>query len=341
MQGPPIPASDIQIGNPTSGSMFPAKLLLYVLILLLGFIGPFLFKLRTDGIFACPADGYTGNRYLAYCHVTGYGDYDHSAFWFGLEPEIERFAVEAEVLFLGNSRMQFAFSSQATHDWFSSFSIRYYLLGFSSTENISFTAPLLSKLHPRAKVIVINVDRFFEDKESDVGAAILRGGDVLLRSKEKRFWQIFHKPICTQLPMICGKAVSFFRTRETGAWHLNGFRLWEESKAVADGPASDTDRWNIYAELGKQFLSQLPIRQDCVLLTIAPSNATKMAEATAIANSLNLDLLVPLLDGLQTFDGSHLDRPSAERWSRAFFDTAGPRIRACLHEAHRATRSIN
>jgi hypothetical protein len=43
------------------------------------------------------------------------------------------------------------------------------------------------------------------------------------------------------------------------------------------------------------------------------------------------------LKGLQTWDGYHLDQPSAERWSRAFFETAGPEIRSCLGE-HGASR---
>ena len=46
-------------------------------------------------------------------------------------------------------------------------------------------------------------------------------------------------------------------------------------------------------------------------------------------------LVVPQnLDGLQTFDGTHLDHASAERWSEAFFKTAGPQIQKCLEVTH-------
>ena len=37
-------------------------------------------------------------------------------------------------------------------------------------------------------------------------------------------------------------------------------------------------------------------------------------------------------EGLQTIDGYHLDGPSAERWSQAFFKAAGPEIRSCLEK---------
>lgn len=320
--------------------MFPAKLLLYVLILLLGFIGPFLFKLRTDGIFACPADGYTGNRYLAYCGVTGYGDYDHGAFWFGLEPDTYERVREADVLFLGSSRLQFAFSSQTTEDWFSSPSTRYYLLGFSFTENVTFTGQILSKIQPTAKVYVINVDRFFLDEETQVGKDILRAPDAEDRTKQKHTWQQLHRPLCGTLPTLCGTEASFYRLRDTGAWQFKGIRNWG-AKPVSVGPPDDRESWGRYAEIGRRFLASLPVDRHCILLTMAPYHDGKQLEADAIAQALGSELIVPQADNLITFDGSHLDRPSAERWSRAFFDSAGPRIRACLNEARTSPHSTN
>src|SRR5262245_32713713 len=65
------------------------------------------YRVRVTGIFACPADGYMSGYFLAYCNATGYGDYDHGAFWFGLEDEALEYARSAQVLFLGSSRMQF------------------------------------------------------------------------------------------------------------------------------------------------------------------------------------------------------------------------------------------
>ena len=84
-------------------------------------------------IFACQANLYSSDRYIAYCNATGYADYEHGAFWFDLEPSAQTFARNADVLFLGNSRIQFAFSTTATADWFSAASARYYLLGFLTT----------------------------------------------------------------------------------------------------------------------------------------------------------------------------------------------------------------
>lgn len=305
---------------------------LFVLLVACSFVGAFAYKLRADGIFACPASGYGSNAYLADCTLKSYGDYDHGAFWFGLEPRALRAAVEADVLLLGSSRLQFGFSGTAAASWFSAAGVRHYLLGFTHTENVAFVGPLLSKIRPRAKVYVINVDRFFDDRLSWPAERIVHDRDILERYKEKRMWQSLHKGFCIALPVTCGTAPAVYRTRDTGAWTRMG--IWGfETTEVSDGQPSGVERWDHYVGIGEKFLAQLPVDRDCVILTIVPTVETKRAEAKAIAARLGHDLLAPLVDHLRTFDGSHLDEPSAERWSAAFLREAGPRIRNCVGAA--------
>jgi hypothetical protein len=305
---------------------------LFVLLVACSFAGTFVYKLRVDGIFACPASGYGSNAYLSDCTARTYGDYDHGAFWFGLEPQAQRAVAEADVLFVGSSRLQFAFGGEATATWFSALRIRHYLLGFSNSETVAFFEPLLSKIRPRAKVYVINVDRFFDDRVSPPTQQILQGGDILARYEEKRTWQSLHRGFCAALPVACGDAFAVYRTRETGVWQrMGGGRF--EAKQVSDGQPSYVERWDRYARLGEKFLAQLPVDRSCVILTIVPTVETKRAEAMAIAARLGRDLLAPQIAGLRTFDGSHLDEASAERWSAAFLREAGPRIRRCVDAA--------
>ena len=77
------------------------------------------------------------------------------------------------MLFLGNSRLQVAFSTAATADWFSAASARYYLLGFGYFENVIFAEEILRRIHPQARVYVINVDDFFERCETPPVKTIL------------------------------------------------------------------------------------------------------------------------------------------------------------------------
>lgn len=109
---------------------------LYTLVVLVVAFGSGAYSLRKYGIFGCAASEYGSDRYLSYCNATSYGDYDHGAIWFDLEPPARAAAANARVLFLGNSRTQFAFSSKATANWFWSLSESYYLLGFSHQRTI-------------------------------------------------------------------------------------------------------------------------------------------------------------------------------------------------------------
>src|SRR5262249_8977289 len=92
-----------------------------------------------------------------------------------------------------------------------------------------------------------------------------------------------------------------------------------------------------YIASGQAFLSHLPVSRDCVIMTVVPTvrtdasaNTSSAETAAAVAQALGLPFVSPVVEGLNTFDGSHLDPPSAERWSKALLDAAAPRIRNCL-----------
>jgi len=306
-----------------------SKPLAYACCLLAVILLTLVYKVRGEGIFACPASGYGDDSYLSDCQANAYGDYDHGAFWFGLEPRAMQGATSAEVLFVGNSRMQFAFSSATTAEWFTKLGARHYLLGFSHSETAVFLAPLVAKFRPRAKVYVINVDRFFDDRVSPPTGPLLQAQAELARYREKQTWQALHRPLCGALPALCGASFAVFRARDTGTWTTRGNGP-SAMREVSNGVPSNADRWTDYAALGEKFIAQLPVDRSCVVLTLVPTVATKRGEAEAIAARLGMPLVTPEIDGLRTFDGSHLDHESAQRWSAAFLDAAGPQIRKCV-----------
>jgi hypothetical protein len=302
----------------------------YIWVVLVVLLAACAYSLRTYGILACPASGYGSDRYLGYCGATSYGDYDYGAFWFGLEPKAIDGATNAQVLFLGNSRMQFGLSTAATANWFASLPVRYYLLGFSHNGNYTFEGPLLRKLRPKAKVYVINIDLFFEQSETPPARAVMRDGAAKSRYEQKRGWQEIHRPLCESLPVLCGHHIAFFRSMATGAWVVTGGRF--TSKPVSYNQNIDRKILEAYTASGTEFLSDLPVRRECLILTMVPTVDTPIGTAKGIASALGLGLVAPELAGLNTFDESHLDRESALRWSAAFIEAAGPRIRKCLDQ---------
>jgi hypothetical protein len=307
--------------------IFVSRTGMYICIVLIAALASYGYWTRTRTIFACPADGYTADRYIAYCDAGNYADYEHGALWFDLEPSARDFARDADVLFLGNSRLQVAFSTAATADWFSRASARYYLLGFSYYENSLFGEELLRRLRSRANVFVINVDDFFDKLETEPVKSIWHDPQAEDRYESKRFWQMVHKSVCKTFGALCGSHVVTYRSRETGAYEM---RTPRDISPVSYDEGVDQSVADADTAAAIDFVKRFG-HGKCVILTMVPSVETKIGKANAIAKGLGAKLVTPgILEGLKTKDGYHLDQPSAERWSQAFFQTAGPEIRSCL-----------
>ena len=302
----------------------------YIGLVLLVTVSAAALGLRKYGIFGCSASGYSSDTYLSYCNVASYGDYDHGAIWFDLEPAATAAVANARVLFLGNSRTQFAFSSETTANWFSSLSVSYYLLGFFHNENYTFEMPLIRKLHPRARVYVVNIDSFFDPSESQPGKMVMLDESARARYEQKRDWQRMHRAICPRFGVACGNEGAFFRSRSSGAWRVTGGPF--PTQAVSYDDRIDHKMLPAYTAAARKFLPDLTAEHACTILTIVPTVETRIGTANAIASAVGWKLVAPRLSGLTTFDKVHLDEESAQRWSAAFLEEAGPQIQKCLSE---------
>lgn len=309
----------------------------YALALILVAYFAFVAHMRANGIFSCPAQLYRGEHYLGHCESTAYGDYDHGAFWFDLEPTIRHSARAADVLFVGNSRMQFGLSAPALGRWFASQDRSYYLLGFSHGENVNFLRPLLRELKPSARVYVVDADEFFVTQWTGPARDVVQGKNTLARYRAKRGWQRVHHDLCGRIPSACGNTMAFFRQRETGEWLLAGRSVGEASGVERIKPL-DEDRVARLRLIAADFVAELNVRPECVIFTYVPPKESDRPTMQALAATLEVPFVSPQLDGLLTFDGSHLDRPSAQRFTAAFVEEAGPLVKRCLGDGAAAPR---
>jgi hypothetical protein len=88
-------------------------------------------------------------------------------------------------------------------------------------------------------------------------------------------------------------------------------------------------------------LPDLSVNRSCTILTVVPTLNTPVGTARATAVALGLNLVAPRLTGLLTFDQVHLDTKSAQRWSSAFLEQAGPQIQRCLSEQRESEVAIS
>jgi hypothetical protein len=274
--------------------------------------------------------------YLAYCDSPTYGSYEQAAYWYDLEPEATRSLQQADILFLGNSRLQFAFSTQPVDDFFSARSLRYHLLGFGYGESSRFPRALLRRYRPTPKLVIINADPFFQDVPSPVAADIERDPSrTLLDGLDKLIFDRLQPALCA-IPLFCSATnPSTYRDRRSGQW------IWRDILAPAAtvaGPITPAKpipwsrqslpAWQADAET---FLDELGVPRSCIILTGIPTPAIDAeGMATALAKRLGVTVIIPAIDGLTALDTSHLSAASADRWSTAFLAAAAPTIDACL-----------
>ena len=316
--------------HPRSSSI--AYLVALIALSLLAFVAASAVRFTIDNI-GCKSDGYSNGQFMAYCKSGKFSDYEHAALYFGLEPGVQANIAGAKVLFLGNSRTQAGFSSQATERYFRERGVTYYLLGTGYGEGSEFAEAVMRRARARPKVIVINADPFFSPLKSIPATQAMEWqGKALWWSLMKAAFQ-YLQPVACSLIRCPDTVQSIFRSRRTGAWDWIGHYVEDKSVPIDAAkqrptlPAALSDAVTI----GNRMLDGIGISRNCVVFTGIPNeDVDAPAVAAKLAASLKTKLIVPPIDGLKTIDGSHLNREGAERWSSKFLDELTPVLNACL-----------
>src|SRR5262249_6745593 len=143
-----------------------------------------------------------------------------------------------------------------------------YLMGFLYYENVIFAEELLRTIRPRARVLVINVDDFFDRSESPPAKTILHDPEARHKYETKQLWEHLHERICGTFARLCGNKFTVFRSRETGTYSTEGIA---EQKVVAVSfdriVSPDVVDSNVAAAIN--FLSHFA-QDKCVILTNVP-----------------------------------------------------------------------
>jgi hypothetical protein len=273
----------------------------------------------------CNGAPYPSDSYIAYCLDRAYGDFEHEGFYFGLNRTAEALA-RTQVLFLGNSRMQYALSRANVAPFFAARKARFFVMGFGHGEQSRF-AELVLKRHPaRPALAVINVDPFFTDGITEPAAfpvlhPIAARIDAVFKStlQRPRAWLCRAGPGVLIEPLLCRGRPAMLRSEMTGQWDVTIFAgepdppiALAAATPVADG---ELDQWLARARvLAPEFLKTVGAR--CIVFTAVPSDAG-IIYAQRLAGELGVPFIAPQLAGLTTIDHVHLDARSGTAWSDA------------------------
>lgn len=281
----------------------------------------------------CSAQGYSSDRFLAYCESKQYGDYEHGAYFLQTEPQAVASLKQADIVFLGDSRIQHAFSTEATKSFFSNRAGQnYYLLGFGFSENYTFPLALIKKLKLSPKVLIVGVDeRFFRQTKSPVAFFVENQRGARTNYEAKIIKQSLHRLLCDDggaLPFRCGAFGSTFRSRTNGFWYTD--RLQTSIHQAFESPTlADPALVAALVVGGKDFIERLDHQKRCVIFVSPPVPNWSSASAAQIADALGVRFIPGPIGKWVSTDGSHLEPESAEVWSKEVLDNLAPALSAC------------
>ncbi len=287
------------------------------------------------------------DNFMAYCHSVRFGDYEHYAYFHQSEPEAIAHVKQANVLFLGSSNTQFAFSTDAVSRFFTRHESNHYVLGFGHGSQSGVALAVAKKLELDPKVWVVNADPFFTGEVNDTFARIqkLEQANPVIASLPTRLQPTIEgeyarkRRLQTEQQQRCsadandstwcvGKVDTLHRNRLNGHWVVDYYRD-NLQLPVADDAAAHMNRLDDYVRIAEAFIGELNIERECLIITATPRTATPGAYAKALADRLGAPFVFPELNKLLTIDGFHLDPGSAERWSEAFMAELEPYLDNC------------
>ncbi|MDQ8726425.1 hypothetical protein [Bradyrhizobium sp. LHD-71] len=274
--------------------------------------------------------------FLAYCASPQFGNFEHGAYYYNLEPEAVASLKRSEVLFFGTSRAQFALSTRKLSDFFASLGIAPYLLGFGYNEAGAFPLALIREYELKPKAIVILADPFFRDwSTSHIRVTQYFRWRVITELYEylqkQAFIQVGSR-LCGLRPSLCETTDPVvYRSKSDGWWRPVRFDFARQSAVGQEAAITYTAAMaSADVAFAERFLAATGVSRSCVVLSAAPSASVNSdAYVTEMGRLLGVRVSLPRLDGLTSFDGSHLTPASAERWSAALLADIGKTVSAC------------
>ena len=287
---------------------------------------------------SCNAHGYDENHFLSYCHSTRYGDYEHRAFWYELIPDLIEPVRRADVLFLGNSRTQYAFSTPAIENYFDQNEITHYVFGFGMGSQNFVPEKMAEKYGLQPSAVIINADPFFTDHISKTNMNMMEESNLRDWEYAAKGWlQKTQRDICKNKPestaykFFCtGIEETLYRNQENGHWRVKYFRKNKRIPVAIDNLQDLEVSLDQAVRIAERFRKNLNISQGCMILTVTPRTATPLAFARQLAERLKTPGIFPMPKNLLTVDDSHLDPDSAIRWSAELIRQASPILKNCV-----------
>lgn len=165
-----------------------------------------------------------GSFYLA--HDRG-GHVDHHVLYHGIDEVSLARMREADVLFLGNSRLMFALPGDVLRRFFEARGLSYYVLGFGHEEQDDFPLHIIRRFDLRPSLVVVNADGFFAADQSAWAEQVTRESAFdawklqLEAEAAHRVRRVLHRFVPHYVDARkAEREFVIFRSRDDGTWFV-------------------------------------------------------------------------------------------------------------------------
>lgn len=286
----------------------------------------------------CNPEGYARGDFMTSCAGIKVDRYAFGSIYLGSQKNAVKNAKTADVIVFGNSRTMRSFSTDAIDNYFKSKGLTYVIF---AVEGASYASAqhTVEKLGLKPKIVMTNTEILYSNV---VGAAF--GDLVFFPDKYKTRFDFFHAAQSFQKWVCAGnlqKLKNVYCNGRTGAgWRsaVTGRFKWElvaepEKNLIFSARKEQNPpngRVNTVLPNAREFLGNSHFKNSCHVLYMVNSPSSEPRLQKALSAEVGALPVYTPFNNLRTYDKSHLDRPTSERWATAFVKDLDPVIDKCL-----------
>lgn len=246
-------------------------------------------------------------------------------------------ARRADILFIGNSRLQLGIREEFILPLAEKEDVSIFSIGSGHSEGVAFALDVIRKHDLRPKIVVIfGGSHAYHGGYSGVAQAtkrMSRWDAIKLWVETAASWNLRYR-LHRAIPKVdlfrrgITSRYIIYRSELTGWWKP----ATERNGAYPTSYSEGADAYPRILPLVKEIRQELTERGSLFIASVIPYRRTDDRYLHYLGKELNISIVHPRLEDLETADGSHLNRTSAERFTNAFWQEfiALPEVRERL-----------
>lgn len=232
-------------------------------------------------------------------------------------------ARQADILFVGNSRLQYGFRETLVQEA-AEMGLKVFSLGMGHSERAKFALEIIEKYEIKPKVLVVTGGPFFFKEKYSKVAKEVRG--LTAWQARKKYWESqalwrFQKLLHAVVPKLSLRKKTLtkkfvnYRSDQHG-WFYPALEPRGEFPVKAGKEKGD---YHFVLPEAEKLIRSMATQNTLTVFTLVPYSKTLTGHYALLQSNYSVPVILPDFDGLKTSDSSHLTKDSARIYSSRFW----------------------